>query len=401
MSDTSGADRLRLRTIGLCFLVAVLEGYDIQAIGVAAPRLAPALGLSPDQLGLIFSTSNIGLVIGAIFGGWIADRLGRRPVLVASVAVFGLFTVATLLVTGFLDLLIVRLLTGLGLGAALPNMMALAAEISTQERRGSTTTMMFCGMPLGGASSAWFVSVIPVDEWKVVFLVGGVLPLLLVPLLHMFLPAARAATHVAERVGVVRALFGERRAIPTLLLTLIFFPTLLILYLLLNWLPTLVTANGLPKSLGPQVSLAFNLGSIFGALLLGWILDRVGFRWPATVYYVGLIAAMLALAGADETTEAIVFAAAAGMTLLGAQYGLYGVAVSYYPDHIKGVGSGYVVAAGRVGSIVGPLIAGFWLAKGVTAGDVISSMVPYAACAGLAVFALSFFPFAQERRDSR
>ena len=130
MSDVAIDQQRRFRTIALCFLVAVLEGYDIQAIGVAAPRLAPALGLSPDQLGLIFSISNIGLVIGALGGGWLADRLGRRTVLVASVIVFGVFTLATLLVTGFVDLFIVRLLTGFGLGAAMPNMMALAAEVS-------------------------------------------------------------------------------------------------------------------------------------------------------------------------------------------------------------------------------------------------------------------------------
>lgn len=399
MSDVKVSPQQRQRTIILCFLVAVLEGYDIQAIGVAAPRLAPALGLAPEQLGWIFSISNIGLVIGAIVGGWLADRLGRGRVLVGAVVTFGIFTVATLLVTGFVDLFIVRLMTGLGLGAALPNMMALAAEISSQEQRGSTTTMMFCGMPLGGASSAWFVSVIAPDEWKVVFLVGGVLPLLLAPLLHFFLPNLRPiVTQAVERIGVIRGLFGEGRALPSLLLAVIYFPTLLILYLLLNWLPTLVTANGLSKSLAPQVSLAFNIGGIIGALVLGRILDRFGFRWPAPAAYAALIVAVLALASATEATQAIIFTAAAGMALLGAQYGLYGAAVSYYPDQVKGLGSGYVVGIGRLGSIVGPLIAGWWLASGATAGDVISSMVPYAACAGIAAFALSFFAFAPERR---
>ncbi len=400
MSDVKVDRQQRFRTIALCFLVAVLEGYDIQAIGVAAPRIAPALGLSPEELGLIFSISNIGLVIGALVGGWLADRFGRRPVLVGAVVTFGIFTVATLLVSGFVDLFAVRLLTGFGLGAALPNMMALAAEISTQEKRGSTTTMMFCGMPLGGASSAYFVSMIAADEWKIVFLVGGVLPLFLVPLLHFYLPNLRVATvQAVERIGVIRGLFGDGRAMPTILLAVIYFPTLLILYLLLNWLPTLVMANGLPKSLAPQVSLAFNIGGIIGALLLGWILDRFGFRWPATVCYVVLIIAMMALSGATEATQAVVFTCLAGIGLLGAQYGLYGVAVSYYPDQVKGLGSGYVVGIGRIGSIIGPMIAGVWLARGETAADVISAMVPYAACAGIAVFALSFFAFAKEQRS--
>jgi len=398
MSDLTIDQSQRARTIALCFLVAVLEGYDIQAIGVAAPRLAPALGLSPDQLGLVFSISNIGLVIGATLGGWLADRRGRRPVLAASVVVFGVFTLATLLVSGFLDLFIVRLLTGFGLGAALPNMMALAAAISTREQRGSTATMMFCGMPLGGATSAWFVSMIPPGEWKVVFLAGGALPLFIVPLLHFFLPNLRpAAAQAAERIGAIRGLFGDGRAMPTILLAVVYFPTLLILYLLLNWLPTLVMANGLEKSLAPQASLAFNVGAIVGALVLGKILDRFGFRWPGSAAFAAVIAAMLALAGAGEPTPAILYSAAAGFALLGAQYGLYGVAVCYYPDQVKGLGSGWVVAVGRIGSIVGALIAGVWLANGMTAGQVITAMVPYAAVAGIAVFALSFFAFAPER----
>ena len=176
-------------------------------------------------------------------------------------------------------------------------------------------------------------------------------------------------------------------------------PTLLILYLLLNWLPTLVTTAGLPKSLAPQVSLAFNIGGIIGALVLGRIIDRFGFRWPTTLSYGALIIAMLALAGATEGTQVILFTAISGIALLGAQYGLYGVAVSYFPDQVKGLGSGYVVGIGRLGSIVGPLIAGIWLGSGSSASDVITSMVPYAACAGIAVFALSFFAFAPEKRN--
>ena len=137
-------------TVLLCFLVAIVEGFDIQAIGVAAPRLAPELGLDSGALGLIFSFGNVGFVIGAMAGGWLADRIGRKPVFVGAVLLFGLFTLATTVTTTFWPLLTVRFLAGANFGAALPIMMAVAAEVTTSERRALTASMMFCGMPFGG-----------------------------------------------------------------------------------------------------------------------------------------------------------------------------------------------------------------------------------------------------------
>jgi len=149
--------------VGLCFLVAVLEGFDIQAMGVAAPRLAPQFGLDPKQMGWVFSISNIGLVIGASLGGWLADRTGRKPVLLGAVAMFGCFTLATAFAGNYHALLAVRFLAGLGFGAALPNMMAIAAEIGRPEKAALTAAAMFCDMPVGGRLSALVTQILPAD----------------------------------------------------------------------------------------------------------------------------------------------------------------------------------------------------------------------------------------------
>ncbi len=130
-------------TVALCFLVAVVEGFDIQAMGVAAPKLAPQFGFDPKQMGWIFAISNIGLVIGASLGGWLADRVGRKPVFIGAVLAFGIFTLLTSLVGTFEALFAVRFCAGLGFGAALPNMMALAAEVSVPEKRASTAAVIF------------------------------------------------------------------------------------------------------------------------------------------------------------------------------------------------------------------------------------------------------------------
>ena len=384
-------------TIALCFAVAVLEGFDIQALGVAAPRLAPEFRLTPGEMGWLFAISNIGLVIGASFGGWLADRVGRKPVFIGAVLAFGVFTFATAHAYDFASLFAARLLVGLGFGAALPNMMAVAAEISTPDKRASTAAAVFCGMPLGGGTSALLTQLLPTGfDWRVLFIIGGLLPVLLVPALYFLLPETlrKSERGAARRTSASSALFGEGRAIPTLLLWLTFLPTLLILYLILNWLPTLVAANGLDRAVAPQASLAFNFASVAGALLFGGIVDRFGARWPLTGAYAALIVALVALGASRQLPMILGLSAAAGFFLMGANYSLYGVAASYYPQSVRGTGSGASVAIGRVGSVFGPLLAGFLLAGGSTATNVVQYMAPIAALAGVAVFILSLYPSA-------
>lgn len=388
-------------TVLLCLAVAVLEGFDIQVLGVAMPRLSPELGLEPMQKGWVFAFSNIGLVIGASIGGWLADRLGRRPVFTGAVLAFGVFTLATALVQTPLQLCAVRLLAGLGFGAAMPNMMAVAAEISAPGRRAFTTAAMFCGMPLGGGISALLTQLLPPDfDWRTLFLIGGVLPLLLVPVLHRFLPEtlpiATEQAARAPRKPLREVLFGQGRAVPSLLLWCIFLPTLVALYLILNWLPTLVEAKGFSKAVAPQASIAFNFASVIGALVIGWVVDRFGGRWVLAFAYACVIVGLFQLGAATDLNSVLWLSAAVGFFLMGANYSLYGVATAYYPTAIRGTGSGVAVGVGRVGSVLGPLVPGLLLQGGMSAADVIVLMAPATAVAGLAVFVLGYFPPAKD-----
>jgi AAHS family 3-hydroxyphenylpropionic acid transporter len=375
--------------VAICFFIAALEGYDIQAFGIAAPQFAPLLHLNPGQMGWAGSATMAGLMLGALGGGWIADRVGRRPVLAVAVAAFGLFSVATALSNSFETLTLARFLTGVGFGGAMPNLIAIATEISPVSRRAATTTSMFCGLPAGGS----LVALIAhhgqqMMDWRLIFLIGGALPLLLTPVILLLLPETRP-THApdADR-RVVAGVFAKGRAIPTLLIWVVFGLDLLVTYLLLNWLPTLVVAKGFTPAEGATASLWFNGFSIVGALVLGWLADRIGFRWPATLMFLALAGALYGLAHAAGLPLILVWAAASGFMVVGGLYVLYALAPIYYPTPIRAAGAGAAIAVGRLGSIAGPILAGNLRADGYSPDQVFAAMIPAALIAAAAVWGL-------------
>ncbi len=373
----------------VCFLIAAVEGYDIQAFGVAAPRMIPELGLNPAQQGWAGSAAMIGLVIGAFGGGWLADRYGRKPVLLGSVAAFGLFSLLTAAAHSYEALLWARLATGLGFGGAMPNLIAVAVEISRPERRAATVSAMFCGMPAGGATSA-LIARLAGDglEWRTIFIAGGIVPLLLLPVIVLLLPETRPPHDPAADRNLGRALFAEKRAAPTVLLWAAFMMTLVVLYLALNWLPTLVVDKGHPPSEGFAAAMAFNVAGALGSIGVGAICDKAGWRWPLAIVYLALAAAMVGLAVSDAPLAILAISGAAGFLVMGAQFSLYAVAPMLYPAHLRAAGAGAAIAVGRLGSIGGPLIAGELRNAGATPGEVFLSMAPVAVAAAVIIVAM-------------
>jgi MFS transporter, AAHS family, 3-hydroxyphenylpropionic acid transporter len=202
--------------------------------------------------------------------------------------------------------------------------------------------------------------------WQSLFFIGGIIPIFLT-LLIFFLPNAKAVrvTDGGPKTGLWSALFGGGRAPSTLLLWVVFFLTSSVLYMILNWLPSLMTQRGMDVQVGQMASLVFNLVSIAGTLTLGAVIDRFGYKWAMPLAYLGFLAGMcgMALTGAAEAL--MISVGVTGFFLLGAQYSLNGISPMYYPKPARGLGTGAAIAFGRVGSITGPLMAGYILKTGI------------------------------------
>ena len=372
----------RTVTILFCFLTALCEGIDLQAAGVAAAGIGAEFKPTADQFGTFFSASTFGLFLGALIGGRLADSIGRKKVLVASIGLFGLFSLLTACATDVQFLIWARALTGLGLGGALPMLLALVTESSATKQRSASVAIVYAAMPLGGAAVSLLIMLIASSQWRTIFVVGGVLPLLLAPLMAIALPESAAFQREQRaketlRAGSVTALFAAGRARRTVLLWASFLLELLLLYLLLNWLPTLLISDGFTRVEAAGAQIGFNLGGVLSAILIGYLLGgRLRHRATITVFVLlPLLLVLLAKAPPHFTVVALaVFVL--GCAVLAAQAFLYAAAPVVYPTRIRGIGVGAAVAFGRIGSIIGPKLGGMLKAAGHGPSQLLMDLLP-------------------------
>ena len=387
-------DRLAL---ALCAGAALVEGFDTQSMGVAAPRVIAEFGLSAGTAGVIFSAATVGLFIGAAIGGRMADYFGRKRALIVSLLLFGLFSLITTLAVGPTSLFVARVMTGLGLGGAMPNFISLASESAHASRRVSTVTIVMAGMPLGGALSGLVALGAQLGwNWRSIFYIGGAVPIVLAFAMMQWLPRGRdgqsAPQGSATRVeSVPSVLFGSGRAPTTLLLWGAFFFTQLVLLLMLNWLPSLIIGLGFSHAQASWASVCFNVGGSLGASILGYLHAGNQRRVWMIITYMGIAAALTGVASVGNNFAVAALACAlSGVFIVGAQLILFALAPLYYETRIRGTGVGAAVATGRAGSIVGPLFAGSLLASGGSSAAVLLAIVPFVALGGSAAFALTW-----------
>jgi len=388
----------QLRVFLLCAAVLFVDGFDVQGITYVAPAISQDWKLARGALGPTFSAGLFGVMLGAILLAPLADRIGRRRVIIWSCIAFGVGTLATVAVGTLTELLAVRFLTGLGLGAALPNAIALASEYAPKPRRATVVTFVGSGISLGAIGSGIAAAqLIAPYGWRAVFVVGGVLPLVLAAALWAGLPESlrfaalvprlqaearrllEKLTHEtapSEDVRVVSGgteggkttvadLFKEQRGVTTVLLWVAFFMSLLNVYFAINWLPTSLTSSGFDVTQAAVMTTFYHVGGVAGTYVLGFLMDKLGAHrmqiFAMLVAAVGLyVFATIAGMTQWETTAVLMLV---GFGVVGGQVGVNALASMTYPVAMRSTGLGWALGVGRVGSIVGPTIGGLMLAS--------------------------------------
>lgn len=372
-------------TVAICFLIAVIEGLDIQAAGIAAAGISEHFGLDKPQLGVFFSAGILGLLPGALAGGRFADRIGRKKVLICSTAVFALFTLCTVWVNSFHSLLAVRFLAGAGLGAAMPILITLASEAVSPQNRGRAVGLMYCGMPVGAALLSLIAATDFGANWKNVFYLGGLLPIVVIPLMMLLLPESREflqAQNQAESAdnaapkAAFKDLFNADNRIRTLCIWVSYFFTLMVVYIMLSWLPSLFMELGFSRKEGSTAQFYFMASAAIGTIILGMLTDRWKKAYVIILMYGGMLAGLFALNGAGSLTQMYMASALVGAFVIGCQGVLYAFGGIVYPTAMRGTGVGVGSAVGRIGAMLGPAIAGQLLAAGFGAAGVISAAIP-------------------------
>jgi AAHS family 4-hydroxybenzoate transporter-like MFS transporter len=372
-----------------CGLIVFVDGFDAQAMGYVAPALTAALHIPRSVLGPVISSGLVGMMIGALVSGSLADRIGRRPVLIACALVFGIGSLLTATAQSVQALVIFRALTGLGMGGAMPNAIALTSESMPHRLRGAAVTIMICGFSLGAAVGGFVAAaIIPSFGWPSVFLVGGSAPIVIAIAAFTWLPDSTRAVSTGFPVA---QLFTEGRGVATVLIWVVYFTNLLNLYFLNSWLPTIINDSGVPVGTAIRLTALFQIGGIGGAIVIAWMLYRWFSFWVLAACYLWAAIAVFFIGAAGASPLMLGLAiSAAGLGIIGGQNGGHAVTAGFYPTQIRSTGVGWALGVGRIGSITGPVLGGWLLAQGTAVERVfwtaaIPALIATLAAVGIAI----------------
>ena len=374
----------------LCFFIVLLDGFDTAAIGYIAPSLIKEWAVTRSALAPLLSAALFGLAAGALSAGPLADRFGRKLVLMVSVLVFGIACLGSAFSVDLNQLTILRFVTGLGLGAAMPNAVTLMSEYCPDRRRATLTNAMFCGFPLGAAFGGFLAAwMIPLWGWRSVLLLGGTVPLVLMVLLVVFLPESVrymvANSQPVERIRAVLARISASAAqasafvmtesakataaksgagvvlspayrVGSAMLWLAYFMGLVIFYALINWMPILFKDAGLNAKDATLISALFPLGGV-GAIFFGWLMDRFNANRIIAVGYAATAVAVYAIGQtAGNLGMLVVVVFVAGTLMNTAQSSMPALAAGFYPTQGRATGVAWMLGIGRFGGIAGSFL---------------------------------------------
>jgi len=393
--DERGFGRFQFIVALWCGFLVTIDGFDIGSIAFIVPVVAPQWHVGFAAFGAVFLATLVGVFFGTLAAGPLADRYGRKRVVLGAVLVFGGFELATMLVGSVTSFVLLRFLTGLGIGALMPISIALTAEYAPRRLRTTVTAIMFLGFPLGvGAGGFIAPAIIPAHGWQSMFALGGAVPLLMWPLAALALPESirflvahgkrpdlvarlvnrltgRSDYDQADRYTIaeertqgfpVRQLFADGRALNTSLLWIAFFSNLLIIYFLNAWLPTVLKETGVALDMASRLTGAFSWGGVATILVLGPVVDRLGAPAVVTTLFAGAVICIfgIGLAGTNVALLWISVVAAGGCITAGQSFCNI-LAASLYPTTIRSTGVSWALGIGRAGTLLGPPLGSLML----------------------------------------
>jgi AAHS family 4-hydroxybenzoate transporter-like MFS transporter len=373
---TCADDALALRTTLLCGLVVFLEGYDLSALGYVVPQLVEAWHKPPVAFTAALTASNLGMVAGAVVCGWLGDRYGRKPVLLGCIAAFGTASLLTAFVTDTTQLALARLATGVGLGGGIPVCIALVSDVSPPHRQGTLVITMITGVVVGNLAAGIVAArMLSMFGWESMFIVGGLAPLLLLPLAAMFLRESsdfQAIRLAAAPEGATTALAGSRAALfapgvagPTTLLWVINFLNLLTVFFVNSWLPLMLRNMGATPEGAILATSMFYFGAIVAAFLSAAMIGRYGLERVLTVMLLfGSVCIMVIGVVTLSVVSLSVFIVGFGFGTGGSQLGISALPGAIYPTAIRSTGAGWATGFGRLGNVAGALLGGALLGLG-------------------------------------
>ncbi len=386
-----------IRLVFLSFVIMLADGYDLLAASYSAPALIKAWQLKPAQLGPVFSASPLGMVLGAPLLGWLGDRFGRRKTVILGTLIFGVFSLATILAQSVDQLMVLRFLTGIGLGGMLPNITALNAEFAPRRMRATLVVIMFMGVTAGSALPGAVVALFPGFSWQELYVIGGVAPLLLSIALALWLPESVKFLVLRKGAGargklerLVRQLRPDLAITPrttfvtpenagasgapvtelfkgglewiTPLLWVLFVVNLTANYFLYSWMPVLFNAEGFSPSQAALTTSCYYVGGVVGGLTISRLIDKRGLKAVTAFFVVGC--PMVACIGIPGLPSGVVMAMVffAGACVIGVQLGLNAASGMIYPTRIRATGAGWAFGVGRLGGIGGPMMGAMLIA---------------------------------------
>jgi MFS transporter, AAHS family, 4-hydroxybenzoate transporter len=417
--ETQKLGGLQIQVLVLCTLAQIFDGFDISSIGFAVPALIKAWHLPPPTFANTFVLSSVGIMIGALSSGPIGDRIGRRPVLIASLVVLTISSLACTQVGSVSDLVMLRLITGIGIGMLLPATVALTSDYLPERLRAGGVMIMFTGAPLGGFAGGMIVSqLLPIYGWPVIFLIGGVLPLLLIPAALIWMPESprfllakgrlsESNARLIRRLGIdlatprhqvdvasgnpVAGLFRDGLGTTTILIWIMFFCNLLSMYLIGYWMPTVLSLSGLTPADSVLASSVRDAGPLVSVFAIAPLSTRFGAPNVLRVsLFLGIVFIGIVGLASLPWLALLTVIFLVGCTTVGSQTGLNGMTGALYPARVRNTGMAWALGVGRLGAIFGPWLGGELLTLGFPPRQIFLVACLTAAVATIAVTALGF-----------